>query len=97
MLSGIDKSPVAGPLQIDETGLSGDVVVDTQHHGGADQAIYAYSADDYDWWASTFDNDYLPGLFGENLTIRGLPTDMNIGDRLLIWSISLRLDRRPFM
>jgi MOSC domain-containing protein YiiM len=54
-----------------------------------DQAVYAYSADDYDWWAAEMGRDVTPGLFGENLTIRGLPTDMNVGDRLLISEVVL--------
>lgn len=87
--TGICKNPVAGPVYLDETGVRGDSIVDQEHHGGADQAVYAYSADDYDWWKNTTGRDYSPGLFGENLTIRGLPSDMNIGDRLLIGEVVL--------
>jgi MOSC domain-containing protein YiiM len=89
MTTGICKYPVSGPVSVDEQGLRDDVIIDTEHHGGPDQAIYAYSADDYDWWAKTGDRDYPPGLFGENLTIRGLPSEMNIGDRLLIGEVVL--------
>jgi MOSC domain-containing protein YiiM len=70
-------------------GLYGDAIVATEHHGGADQAIYAYSADDYDWWAENTAHEYFPGLFGENLTIRDLPTNLCIGDRLLIGEVVL--------
>ncbi len=87
--SGICKTPVAGPVHIGEFGVRNDVIVDSRHHGGIDQAVYAYSADDYDWWADQTDRDYPPGLFGENLTIRGLPTDVNVGDRLLIGELVL--------
>jgi len=87
--TGICKRPIDGAAFLDESGLQGDVIVDAEHHGGADQAIYAYSADDYDWWANETGKDYLPGLFGENLTIRGMPTDMNVGDRLLIGEVVL--------
>ncbi len=89
LITGICKYPVSGPVPVEESGLAGDVIVDTEHHGGPDQAIYAYSADDYDWWAEETGRDYPPGLFGENLTIRGMPADMNIGDRLLIGEVVL--------
>ena len=87
--TGICKRGIAGPSYLDEAGLRGDIIVDEEHHGGADQAIYAYSADDYDWWAQETGREHPPGLFGENLTIRGMPCDMNVGDRLLIGEVVL--------
>ncbi len=89
LTSGICKYAVAGPVYLDEVGVHDDAVVDQLHHGGADQAVYIYSADDYDWWNSETDRDYWPGLFGENLTIRGLPFDLNVGDRLLVGEVVL--------
>lgn len=89
LTSGICKYPVSGSVYLGESGFSDDAIVDTTHHGGVDQAVYAYSADDYDWWAEHDDHDFTPGLFGENLTIRGLPSDMNVGDRLLIGTVVL--------
>ena len=88
-VTGICKTPVATPITIGETGVRGDTVVDLEHHGGPDQAVYAYSADDYDWWAQETGREFAPGLFGENLTIRGFPPDMNVGDRLLIGELVL--------
>ena len=87
--SGIGKRPMDGPAYLGEAGVRGDVIVDTEHHGGTDQAIYAYSADDYDWWSRETNREYPPGLFGENLTIRGMPSDMSVGDRLLIGEVVL--------
>lgn len=89
MTTGICKRPVTGPVEVTELGLRGDHIVDSRHHGGADQAVYAYSADDYEWWAEETGHEYPAGLFGENLTIKGLPTDMYIGDRLLIGNLVL--------
>ena len=51
--------------------------------------MYAYSADDYEWWSTQLGREVPPGTFGENLTIEGLPTDMNVGDRLLIGDVLL--------
>lgn len=87
--TGICKHPVDGPVVVTSSGIDNDAIIATKHHGGPDQAIYAYSADDYDWWSAETGRDYFPGLFGENLTIRDLPTDMNVGDRLLIGEVVL--------
>ena len=88
-VSGIRKYPAEGPVEIASEGVRGDAIVATEHHGGADQAIYAYSADDYDWWAESTGGDYFPGLFGENLTIRDMSSNLRIGDRLLIGEVVL--------
>ena len=89
METGICKRPVDGTVLITEEGIPGDAIIATRHHGGPDQAIYAYSADDYDWWARTTGREYLAGIFGENLTIRDLPSDLRVGDRLLIGAVVL--------
>lgn len=47
--TGIFKNPVE-TAQISTLGLVGDHVADQEHHGGPDQAVYVYSALDYDWW-----------------------------------------------
>ena len=80
---------MTGPVAVSETGLDGDAIVDTNHHGGHDQAVYVYNAEDYEWWAAQLDRDFFPGLFGENLTISGLPSNLSIGDRLLIGDVVL--------
>ena len=89
LATGICKRPVDGAVAVTEQGIPGDAIVATRHHGGPDQAIYAYSADDYDWWAATTGREYPPGIFGENLTIRDMPSDLHIGDRLLIGAVVL--------
>lgn len=87
--TGICKCPVRGSVRIGEHGLDGDEILNTKHHGGLDQAVYAYSADDYAWWSESTDREYSPGLFGENLTIEGLPSNLAVGDRLLIGDVVL--------
>ena len=89
VVSGICKYPVQGPVQVAREGIPGDAIVATEHHGGPDQAIYAYSADDYDWWTERTGRDFAPGIFGENLTIRDMPSNMRIGDRLLAGELVL--------
>lgn len=89
LLTGIDKRPSNGDVFIGVDGVKGDAVVDQKHHGGPDQAVYAYSADDYDWWSTTTGVPFSPGQFGENLTIRGLASDLYVGDRLLLGEVVL--------
>ena len=67
----IDKQPAAGPVAVTADGLEGDGVGDTEHHGGPDQAVYAYGTADYTWWAHELGRSLPPGTFGENLTIDG--------------------------
>jgi len=87
--TGICKYPISGKVEVSELGLSGDHILDERHHGGVDQVVYAYSTEDYEWWAAATGRDFDAGLFGENLTITGMPTDMYVGDRLLIGDLVL--------
>jgi MOSC domain-containing protein YiiM len=78
----IDKRPVSGAVAVDELGLTGDRQCDTRYHGGPDKALYAYAEEDAEWWSGELDRDIPPGLFGENLTTRGLDiTNALIGER----------------
>ena len=87
--TGIFKMPTAEPVLIGELGLEGDDIIHTRHHGGPDQAVYLYRQEDYDWWSAQLDAELLPGTFGDNLTVDGLPTDLYVGDRLLIGDVLL--------
>ena len=87
--TGIRKRPVSGPVRIGSQIIAGDTICDTEHHGGADQAVYAYSSEDYAWWSVQLGTELAPGTLGDNLTIDGLPSDLNVGDRLLIGDVLL--------
>ncbi|GGY92723.1 MOSC domain-containing protein [Streptomyces poonensis] len=79
-LTGIDKQPVEGPLYVAApgpkgvggSGVAGDAVCDTRHHGGNDQAVYAVAREDLDEWEHVLGRSLPNGVFGENLTTRGL-------------------------
>jgi len=79
-LTGIDKRPVSepvlvtapGPKGTGAVGLAGDRVYDVKHHGGADQAVYAYAREDLDGWAAELGRALPDGVFGENLTTEGV-------------------------
>ncbi len=71
-----------GPKGTGAVGLAGDRVYDVRHHGGPDQAVYAYAREDLDTWEAELDTPLRCGVFGENLTTEGI--DVNgalIGER----------------
>ncbi|PTA69602.1 MOSC domain-containing protein [Deinococcus arcticus] len=84
-VTGIDKHPLPGHVQVTRAGLDGDHVLNRKHHGGPDQAVYAYTMPDYAAWAAELAAPARPGLFGENLTISGLSSaEVRVGDRLTV-------------
>lgn len=83
----IEKHPVDGPVRAARLGLEGDQVGDTVHHGGVDQAVYAFAREDLDLWAEAFGEPIRDGLFGENLTTEGYDVNgAEIGERWRIGS-----------
>jgi MOSC domain-containing protein YiiM len=107
--TGIDKRPQDGAVEISapgrpgHSGLAGDVICDVRHHGGDDQAVYAYAREDLDAWQLRLGRDLRSGMFGENLTTSGLDvTDAVIGERwrvgdaLLLEVSSPRIPCRTF-
>lgn len=90
--TGIFKRPVAGEVELTREGLAGDAILDRRHHGGKDQAVYLYFADDYAWWSTTLGAEIDPGVFGENLTIGGVEgRHVAIGDRFIIDEVVLEV------
>lgn len=89
-LTGIDKRPVSGPVLVSDpgpkgtgtVGLAGDAAHDVKHHGGTDQAVYAYGREDLDFWQAELRTALGNGNFGENITTEGLSiTGALIGER----------------
>ncbi|WP_436701306.1 MOSC domain-containing protein [Nocardioides sp. BYT-33-1] len=81
----IDKRAVTGPVAVHPLGIEGDQVSDTRHHGGPDQAVYAYAREDLDFWEQELGMPIRDGLFGENLTTEGIDVNaLEIGSRLRI-------------
>ncbi|MEU9112075.1 MOSC domain-containing protein [Streptomyces sp. NPDC048483] len=109
--TGIDKRPVDGPVAvaapgpkgIGASGLAGDAVVNVRHHGGNDQAVYAYAREDLDDWERSLGRELANGAFGENLTTSGVEITgaligerWRIGPRLLLEVTSPRIPCRTF-
>ncbi|MDA8595539.1 MOSC domain-containing protein [Flavobacteriaceae bacterium] len=68
--TGIIKKPVNDGIDLDFEDVDGDQVIDRKHHGGVDQAVYAFGLDQYPHYREMFpDLDWHHGMFGENLTV----------------------------
>lgn len=85
-VTGIDKRPVDGPVRlavpVEGSGVAGDEICDLRHHGGPDQAVYAFAWEDLSDWSDRIAAEVRPGLFGENLTTVGVDvTGALIGER----------------
>jgi MOSC domain-containing protein YiiM len=98
-ITGIDKQPTLGPVHVRApgtkaeglgSGLEGDTIGDRAHHGGDDQAVYAYAREDLDHWEGVLGRALRSGSFGENLTTAGIDVnDARIGER---WIVGDRLE-----
>lgn len=95
----IFKASVDGPIEVTDSGLPGDAVGDTKHHGGPDQALYVYFGADYAHWERLLDRQLGPGVFGDNLTIGGIhgpsstvsSRDLWVGDLLHVGPVTLEV------
>jgi MOSC domain-containing protein YiiM len=91
-VTAIDKRPVEGRVKAGRLGLYADVQADRANHGGADQAVYAYAAEDSAFFEAELDREVTPGLFGENLRTRGVDVSgAVIGQRWRIGSALLEV------
>ena len=84
--TGVWKAPTAGPHRVRRLNIDGDGQGDLAGHGGVHRAVLVYQVEAYAHWAEHFGwDDYSLGLFGENLTVEGLPDDeVRVGDRYRI-------------
>jgi len=92
--TGIDKRSVAGPIEFKNNGVVGDRIIDTNVHGGYDQAVYAYAQEDAQWWEREINEEIPAGRFGENLTTEGF--DVNaalVGEQWKIGSVILEVSQ----
>lgn len=110
-VTGIDKRPVTGPVEVRApgrkgvggSGLIGDAVCDLRHHGGDDQAVYAFAREDLDYWQEELGRPLPGGVFGENLTTSGLEVSdalvgeqWQVGDTVLLEVCAPRVPCRTF-
>lgn len=71
---GVDSLDVfnPGPSYGDGSGVAGDFVGDSKHHGGAEKAVYFYAREELDYWGKQAGTSYPNGMFGENVTTTGI-------------------------
>lgn len=87
--TGIWKLPASGRVDVETEGLAGDRQADRRVHGGPDQAVYAYAAQDYAWWGEQLGAGLAAGTFGENLTVEGVDvTNALVGEQ---WAVGAAL------
>ncbi|CAN2215917.1 6-N-hydroxylaminopurine resistance protein [Candidatus Nanopelagicaceae bacterium] len=92
--TGIDKRSVVGSVEFKNNGVAGDRIIDTNVHGGYDQAVYAYAREDAQWWEKVIGEEIPAGKFGENLTTEGI--DVNaalVGEQWKIGSVILEVSQ----
>lgn len=93
--SAIVKRPVDGPRRVTAIGIEGDEQADPRFHGGRDKALYGYAAAHYAPWTAEHPAHaarFMPGAFGENLTIDGLTEDdICVGDVHAIGDVRLQI------
>ncbi|GHA79664.1 sulfurase [Streptomyces clavifer] len=110
-LTGIDKRPADGPVRVTDpgpkgiggSGLAGDSVCDLRHHGGSDQAVYAFAREELDSWEKELGRPLPNGSFGENLTTSGISVSharigerWRVGDELVLEVTAGRIPCRTF-
>lgn len=80
------KQPIGGRVMARQLNIDGDGQGDLQGHGGVHRAVMVYQVASYRYWEQVLQRtlgEY--GMFGENLTVDGLPDDeVCIGDRYRI-------------
>lgn len=97
--TGIDKHPVdalevaaPGPNYGDGSGVSGDFVGDSDFHGGAHKAVYAYAREELDYWEGKLGCPLRNGSFGDNLTTSGVVLrDLLINQQVRVGSALLQV------
>jgi MOSC domain-containing protein YiiM len=111
-VTGINKRPARGPVLLRapgakttglHSGAVGDRIFDIKHHGGNDQAVYAYAREDYDWWQERLGRQLPGGLVGENLTTEGVDVNgalvgerWRIGDQVVLEAVLPRIPCNTF-
>jgi MOSC domain-containing protein YiiM len=85
------------------SGLVGDFIANTRHHGGDRQAVYAFAREELDQWEQRLGRELPDGSFGENLTVEGLDVDAArpgdrwaVGDEVLLEVTGPRIPCRTF-
>lgn len=72
-VTGIYKYPVDEPMLLKDHRVVGDLIGNKEVHGGEFKAVYLFSSEHYPYWQKKYPAlEWHWGMFGENLTTRGL-------------------------
>ncbi|WP_406028482.1 MOSC domain-containing protein [Nocardioides sp. NBC_00850] len=88
----IEKLATPEPVTVGREGIVTDTQTDRRHHGGEEQAVYAFAREDLDVWGSRLGVTLRDGQFAENLTTEGI--DVNaalVGERWRIGTVLLEI------
>lgn len=88
----IEKLATPEPVTVGREGIVTDTQTDRRHHGGEEQAVYAFAREDLDVWGSRTGVTLRDGQFAENLTTEGI--DVNaalVGERWRIGTVLLEI------
>lgn len=88
----IEKLATPGPVTVGPEGILTDTQTDRRHHGGEEQAVYAFAREDLDAWGSRLGVTLRDGQFAENLTTEGI--DVNaalVGEQWRIGTVLLQI------
>ena len=93
--TGIFKYPTNETLFLGKTDVLKDTVIDRKHHAGINKACYLFSADQYPYWKKMYPElEWDWGMFGENLTVKGLnEAEIRIGDIFKIGSALVQVSQ----
>jgi MOSC domain-containing protein YiiM len=75
-ITGIFKTPNPEGIYLHPEGVKGDTIGNPKVHGGPVKAAYLFSEDWYPYWKEAYPTlDWHFGMFGENLTVKGMNED----------------------
>ncbi|MFD7074937.1 MOSC domain-containing protein [Nocardioides sp. NPDC059952] len=88
----MEKLATPGPVTVGKEGIVTDTQTDRRHHGGEEQAVYAFAREDLDAWGTRLGTTLRDGQFAENLTTEGI--DVNealVGEQWRIGTVLLQV------
>lgn len=88
----MEKLATSEPVTVGVEGIVTDTQTDRRHHGGEEQAVYAFAREDLDAWGSRLGVTLRDGQFAENLTTEGI--DINaalVGEQWRIGTVLLQV------
>ncbi|MFE7223726.1 MOSC domain-containing protein [Nocardioides sp. NPDC057577] len=88
----MEKLATPGPVTVGREGIVTDTQTDRRHHGGEEQAVYAFAREDLDAWGTRLGVTLRDGQFAENLTTEGI--DINealVGEQWRIGTVLLQV------